>query len=81
MEILFYGFHVGFNCDIGGKHIIFFLMYRLGSMWPGVEVKKGVYNATNLNELKRLVDKLEEKGIFVFLDCHQVNIFNLCFTF
>ena len=40
---------------------------RLGVMWAGVEPKKGEYNLTYLNLMRRLVDKCERYNISVLV--------------
>jgi hypothetical protein len=44
---------------------------RLGVMWPGVEPERGQYNHTYLDKLGLIVNRLNEKGVYVILDMHQ----------
>lgn len=44
---------------------------RLGVMWAGVEPKKGEYNQTYLDLMKRLVDTCAEYNISVLVEFHQ----------
>lgn len=44
---------------------------RLGTMWPGVEPTRGVYNQTYLTALKELVAKAATYDIYSLLDMHQ----------
>lgn len=48
-----------------------FNLVRLGVMWESVESAPGVYNATYLEEVDKLVTKLGEKGIYTMIDAHQ----------
>ena len=44
---------------------------RLGVMWDSVEVERGVYNHTYLDEVDKLINKLGEHGIYTMVDAHQ----------
>ncbi|KAJ5067604.1 cellulase [Anaeramoeba ignava] len=44
---------------------------RLGVMWPGVEPEEGVYNATYLATMRKIVDLLGANGIYSIVDMHQ----------
>lgn len=46
-------------------------MYRLGSMWPGVEPNRGKYNITYLTEMNKIIDASAKYGIYTLLDMHQ----------
>jgi hypothetical protein len=47
-------------------------VYRLGSMWKGLEPTRGVYEADYLKKLDQIVSEAEEYGIYTLLDKHQV---------
>ena len=44
---------------------------RLGTMWPGIEPARGVYNSTYLSTLSHVVEMASEYGIHSLLDMHQ----------
>ena len=44
---------------------------RLGVMWPGVEPRRGAYNATYLDEIDRVVQLAAQHGVYTLLDMHQ----------
>jgi len=46
-------------------------VYRLGVMWPGVEPKRGEYNKTYMQEIKKIVSAASDHGIYTLLDMHQ----------
>jgi endoglycosylceramidase len=48
-----------------------FNVVRLGVMWPGVEPAPGHVNVTYLNEMRALVDRLGDAGIYTIVDFHQ----------
>lgn len=52
-------------------------VYRLGSMWKGLEPTRGVYEEDYLKKLDQIISEAEEYGIYTLLDMHQVNL--LCF--
>jgi endoglycosylceramidase len=44
---------------------------RLGLLWAGVEPNVDAFNATYLQELDNLVQRLAKSGIYTILDLHQ----------
>jgi hypothetical protein len=48
-------------------------VYRLGSMWKGLEPTRGVYEENYLKKLDQIVTEAEEYGIYTLLDMHQVS--------
>ncbi|KNC51965.1 endoglycoceramidase [Thecamonas trahens ATCC 50062] len=52
-----------------------FTAVRLGTMWPGLEWERGVYNTTYLDVLEEIVNGLGKHGIFTLLDAHA-DLFN-----
>jgi endoglycosylceramidase len=48
-----------------------FNFVRLGTMWSGIEPKKGQFNETHLALLKRAVNLLDKYGLYALLDMHQ----------
>jgi endoglycosylceramidase len=46
-------------------------VYRLGTMWKGVEPIRGNYNQTYLNELHKIINSASQYGIYSLLDMHQ----------
>jgi endoglycosylceramidase len=48
-----------------------FNVVRLGVMWAGLMPKKDYVNTTYLNEMVKIVDMLEEAGLYVIIDLHQ----------
>jgi endoglycosylceramidase len=46
-------------------------VYRLGSMWKGLEPTRGVYEENYLKKLEQIVTEAEEYGIYTLLDMHQ----------
>lgn len=48
-----------------------FNVLRLGVMWPGVEIQRGVYNETYLDQIEIIVKNLLDQEIYVILDFHQ----------
>jgi endoglycosylceramidase len=44
---------------------------RLGFMWSGLYPEKGVVNQSYVNEMVKIVQTLEEHGIWVIIDLHQ----------
>lgn len=47
-------------------------IYRLGSMWKGLEPTRGKYEIEYLNKLNQIINEAEEYGIYTLLDMHQV---------
>lgn len=52
-------------------------VYRLGSMWKGLEPTRGVYEQNYMDKLDQIVTEAEEYGIYTLLDMHQVNIITI----
>lgn len=52
-------------------------VYRLGSMWKGLEPTRGVYEEEYLKKLDQIITEAEEYGIYTLLDMHQVYLFPL----
>ena len=46
-------------------------IYRLGSMWPGIEPNEGEYNATYIDSLRIITREASNYGIYTILDMHQ----------
>jgi endoglycosylceramidase len=46
-------------------------VYRLGSMWKGLEPNRGKYNETYLNQLDLIINGSEKYDIYTLLDMHQ----------
>ena len=46
-------------------------MVRLGVMWEAVERAPGSYNATYMDSLEALINKLGDAGIYTLIDMHQ----------
>ena len=46
-------------------------MYRLGTMWAGIEPEPGQFNQTYVNILKEIVEKYKSDQIYFILDMHQ----------
>ena len=44
---------------------------RLGSMWPGVNPRRGVVNTSYLQQLREIVIAGAEYGVHTLLDMHQ----------
>lgn len=44
---------------------------RLGVLWAGAEPKKGEFNYTYLNTLRKIVDALGSRGIYTYVELHQ----------
>ena len=57
--------------DIADMAAAGFTVVRLLVALPGVMPKRGEINATYLDELAKIVDMLEAKGIYTVLDAHQ----------
>ena len=45
-------------------------MVRLGVMWEAVERAPGSYNATYMDSLEALINKLGDAGIYTLIDMH-----------
>jgi len=45
-------------------------MVRMGVIWEGVEIEKGIYNMSYLNEMEILINELGEYGIYTMIDIH-----------
>jgi len=54
-------------------------IYRLGSMWPGIEPNEGEYNATYIDSLRIITREASNYGIYTILDMHQKNIVEKAF--
>jgi endoglycosylceramidase len=48
-----------------------FNFVRLGVMWEAVERSPGVYNATYMQAVNDLINKLGNRGIYTMVDAHQ----------
>lgn len=48
-----------------------FNFVRLGVMWEAVERAPDTFNATYLDEVEALINRLGEKGIYTLVDAHQ----------
>jgi endoglycosylceramidase len=46
-------------------------MIRLGTMWPGAEPEKNVFNNTYIELLENITKKAATYGIYTLLDMHQ----------
>lgn len=46
-------------------------VYRLGTMWPGVEPIQGQYNETYMDILKQIIYSASQYGIYTLFDLHQ----------
>lgn len=56
-------------------------VYRLGSMWKGLEPTRGVYEENYMKKLDQIVTEAEEYGIYTLLDMHQVLFSSFLFLF
>lgn len=63
--------------DLGNRTQIDYLkqwgfnVVRLGLMWSGLMPRRDYVNRTYLNEMIKVVDRLEQAGIYVIIDLHQ----------
>ena len=48
-----------------------FNFVRLGVNWDSVETAPGAYNATYLDEIDKLINKLGAAGLYTLVDAHQ----------
>ena len=47
-------------------------VYRLGSMWKGLEPTRGRYEEEYMQGLNQIINEAEQYGIYTLLDMHQV---------
>lgn len=46
-------------------------VYRLGTMWKGVEPSQGEYNQTYLSQIRDIMHEAAKHGIYTYFDMHQ----------